>query len=41
VICCGEKTEAFIYVMNRIPEDANVIGSGDWKEYRRGKCDVT
>jgi gamma-glutamylcyclotransferase (GGCT)/AIG2-like uncharacterized protein YtfP len=27
----GGVAEAWVYVMNRMPRDARVIGSGDWK----------
>ena len=27
----GTKTKAWIYVMNRLPLQASVIESGDWK----------
>ncbi|MGN0866428.1 MAG: gamma-glutamylcyclotransferase [Oligosphaeraceae bacterium] len=31
----GETVEAWVYVMNRLPEEAKVIPGGDWREWRR------
>ena len=33
----GGRVLAWVYVMNRLPEGAKVIESGDWRKYRRGE----
>ena len=33
----GGSVLAWVYVMNRLPEGAKVIESGDWRKYRRGE----
>ena len=32
----GGETTGWVYIMNALPEQAKVIESGDWKEYRHG-----
>ena len=31
----GGRVLAWVYIMNRLPKDAKVIESGDWRTYRR------
>ena len=33
----GTEVSGWIYIMNTLPDMAEVIESGDWKEYRRRK----
>ena len=33
----GGSVLAWVYVMNRLPEGAKIIESGDWRKYRRGE----
>ena len=33
----GAEVSGWIYIMNTLPDGAEVIESGDWKEYRRRK----
>lgn len=33
----GKTAQAWVYVMQRLPERAQVIECGDWKEYRKQK----
>ena len=30
------RSRAWVYIMNRLPAEAKVIQSGDWRKYRRG-----
>ena len=30
------RSRAWVYIMNRLPAEAKVIHSGDWRKYRRG-----
>ena len=32
----GGETTGWVYIMTELPEDAKVIESGNWKEYRHG-----
>lgn len=32
----GSRVEAWVYVLQRLPERATVIECGDWRAYRRG-----
>ena len=32
----GGETTGWVYIMTELPEQAKVIESGDWKEYRHG-----
>ena len=34
-VVCGEETvQAWVYIMHRLPPQATLIASGDWKEHR-------
>jgi gamma-glutamylcyclotransferase (GGCT)/AIG2-like uncharacterized protein YtfP len=33
----GGRVLAWVYILNRLPEDATVIEGGDWRAYRRSQ----
>ena len=35
-IADGTEVSGWVYIMNKLPDNARVIESGDWKEHRHG-----